>query len=457
MKERNYKELSYFDYWTRRDFLKKTGVFMGAGLLQPVLSLIDAGKTVEAAYPEEVLSIEKYTKGKVKPGMIITKENVELIKDIATEGLVVELQRGAQIKIAETTTRPEAKQPKFWLDATLRHNGQAVLDKSGQLWHKSGGPWIGGAPFPEPKSALEAIWSYKFSPRRYDNVRVISTTSHIDTNGVLVRKDEAIFMQIQTVGRLVVDPKPVVSQYKDELHRVLLSLHKPFDSYGLAVLTTVHYDASRLPDTNLYIPTLRRTRRVPSSQRFEPTGPYAVHYTSDFDIQNDPVLTWSWNLAGRKPMLGPSPSNVGTRAKGAKREDFVFPPFPDKFPRTTWELRPEMLLLDGVPHLPGANYSKKRVYFDPIYLITEQADIWDMAGKMWKYLLFIWGDTGVSDNAGGTAPDLTGIVFADLQRDFHSNVDFYNRIGDYTFLVNSPELNTEDWATPSAMLRRARK
>jgi len=156
-------------------------------------------------------------------------------------------------------------------------------------------------------------------------------------------------------------------------------------------------------------------------------------------------------------MLGPSPSNVGTRAKGAKREDFVFPPFPDKFPRTTWELRPEMLLLDGVPHLPGANYSKKRVYFDPIYLITEQADIWDMGGKLWKYLLFIWGDTGVSDNAGGTAPDLTGIVFADLQRDFHSNVDFYNKIGDYTFLVNSPELNTEDWATPSAMLRRARK
>src|SRR5207244_6363176 len=103
--------------------------------------------------PEEVLTIEKYTKGKVKPGMIITKENVELIKDIASEGLVVELQRGAQIKIAETTTRPEAKQPKFWLDATLRHNGQAVLDKSGQLWHKSGGPWIGGAPFPEPKSA----------------------------------------------------------------------------------------------------------------------------------------------------------------------------------------------------------------------------------------------------------------------------------------------------------------
>jgi len=457
MNEQKFKELNYFDYWTRRDFLKKTGAFVGAGLLQPVLSLIDAGKTVEAAYPEEVLSIEKYTKGKIKPGMVISKDNVELIKDIAPEGLMVELQRGGQIKIGETTLKPEATQPKFWIAATLRNKDQAVLDKNGQLWHKSGGPWIGGAPFPEPRSALEAMWDYKFSPRRYDNLIVVSTVTHIDTSGTVVRRDEALFMQIQSVGRLVLDPKPVNSKYKDELHRNLLSINKPFDSYGLGVLSTVFYDGSKLPETDLYIPTLRRTRRVPSTQRFEPATPYNVAYTTDFDIQADPVLTWSWTLASRKPMLGPSPSNLGTRAKGATREDFVFPPFPDKFPRSTWELRPEMLLLDGIPHLPGANYSKKRVYFDPIYLITEQADIWDQAGKLWKYLLFIWGDTGVSDNAGGTAPDLTGIIFADLQRDFHSNVDFYNKIGDTEFRVNSQELTIDNWCTPSAMLQRARR
>ncbi len=451
MKTRNYKEHNYFDNWTRRGFLKKTGAFIGAGMLQPVLSLIGEGKSIAAAYPDEVLSIEKYTKGRIKPGMIISKENAELIKDIAPEGLIVELQRGAQIKIAETTTRPEAKVPKFWLEATLRNKGQAVLDQKGQLWHKSGGPWIGGFPFPEPKTALEAIWSYSFSPRRYDNLRVVYTQNHVDTNGTLVRHDSGLFGQIQSVGRLVVDPKPVVPKYKDELHRVILTLNEPFDSYGLGILTTVHYDGSILPDTDLYIPSLRRTRRVPSSQRFEPVSPYSVSYATDFDIQGDPVLTWSWSLAGRKPMLGPSPTNLGARAKSATREDFVFPNFPDKVPRTTWELRPDMILLDGVPHLPGANYSKKRVYIDAIYLITELADIWDMAGKLWKFSFFIWGDTGVADT-----PDLTGIVFADLQRDFHSNVSFHNKVGDYTFLVNSPEIETDNWATPSAMLRRAR-
>ena len=455
--EKSYPEFNYLDHWSRRDFLKKAGAFAGAGLLQPVLSLIGSGKSIAAAYPDEVLSIEKYTKGRVKPGMVISKDNLALVKDIAPEGLIVELERGAQIRIGETNTRAEAKQPKFWLEGTLRNKGQAVLDKKGQLWHKSGSPWIGGAPFPEPQSALEAMWNYKFSPRRYDNLLAVSKPTHIDTNGTVVREDEAIFMQIQTVGRLVVDPKPVVAKYKDELHRNLLSVNKPFDSYGLAVTSTVYYDATKLPETDLYIPTLRRTRRVPSTQRFEPATPYNVAYTTDFDIQADPVLTWTWTLAGRKPMLGPSPSNRGARAKGASKDDFIFADSTDKFPRATWELRPEMLLIDGVPHLPGANYSKKRVYLDSVYQITETADIWDQGGKLWKFLLFIYGDTGVSDNAGGTAPDLTGIVFGDLQRDFHSVVRFYDRLGDAVFKVNSPELTVDDWATPSAMLRRARR
>lgn len=457
MKEREYKEFNYFDYWSRRDFLKKAGAFAGAGVLQPVLSLIGSGKSIAAAYPDEVLSIERYTKGRVKVGMIISKENSELIKDIAPEGLIVELQRGAQIKIGETTTRAEAKEPKFWLDATLRNKGQAVLDKKGQLWHKSGGPWIGGSPFPEPQTALEAVWNYAFSPRRYDNLIVASKPTHIDTNGTVVRQDEAFFMQIQTVGRLVVDPKPVDPKYKDELHRNLLSVNKPFDSYGLAIVSTVYYDASRLPDTDIYVPALRRTRRVPSTQRFEPATPYNVAYTTDFDIQADPMLTWSWTLAGRKPMLGPSPSNKGARAKGASAQDFIFPDTNDKFPRATWELRPEMLLLDGVPHLPGANYSKKRMYLDGVYQRTEIADIWDQAGKLWKFLVFIYGDTGTRDKSGDAVPDLTGIVFGDLQRDFHSVVHFYDKLGDSVFKVNSPDLSVDEWATPSAMLRRARR
>src|SRR5690349_3894411 len=90
---------------SRRAFLKKTGSWAGAGLLQPVLSLVEAGKCLAAAYPDEVLSVEKFTKGKIKPGAVISKDNADLVKDISPEGLYLELQRGAQIKIGRASCR----------------------------------------------------------------------------------------------------------------------------------------------------------------------------------------------------------------------------------------------------------------------------------------------------------------------------------------------------------------
>jgi hypothetical protein len=113
---------------SRRDFLQKAGAWAGAGILQPVLGLVDSGKSVAAAYPEEILSIEKFTKGKIKPGMIVSKDNAELVKDISPEGLFLDLQRGAQIKVAEAAMAADAIIAPYWVQATLRNRGKAILD-----------------------------------------------------------------------------------------------------------------------------------------------------------------------------------------------------------------------------------------------------------------------------------------------------------------------------------------
>ena len=441
--------------WSRRDFLKKTGAWAGAGLLQPVLSLVDAGKSIAAAYPEEVLSIEKFTNGKVKPGMVISKDNAELVKDISPEGLYLELTRGAQIKIAEATTAPDGIIAPYWVQATLRNKGRAMLDSKGQLWTKEGDPWIGGDPFPEPKSGIEAMWNHVFNHVRYDDTREIASEKDIDASGAVVREGAAFVVVIYTVGRLVHEPKPVIPAYRREHYRVALTFLKPFDVYGLASLSTVYYDSTRLPDTDLYIPALRRTRRVPSTQRFEPVSPYSALFVSDLGLHNDPLLTWSWKLVGRKPMLAPSPSNKGYFAPPGKGDPFTFQDSNDKFPRSTWELRPEILLVDGVP-LIDSPYGKKRMYIDAIYNRAQTADIWDRAGRLWRFLVFALCDTGISDNMGSTARELSGVTYADLQKDYHTNYFLQPRIGDIEFKVNGG-FRIEDWATPTAMLRRGRR
>jgi Protein of unknown function (DUF1329) len=444
--------------WTRRDFLKTTGLFAGAGLLQPVLPLIAAGKTIERAYPDEVLSIEKYTKGKIRPGMIISRENAGLIRDIAPQGLFVELSRGnTEIRIAETTRDPRALTPDYWLEATLRNKGLGMLDKRGQVWTKDGRPWIGGSPFPEPKSALEAVWNYVLNVGRVDDVFIPSNDISIDTHGKITRHTTDLFIQLTVNGRLVVDPKLVVPDYRDELFRTWLMFTSPFDEEGLQVATTVYYDNTRLPDTDLYVPDLKRTRRVTSTQRFEPAAPYEVYFVTDLDIQNDPLLTWSWKLIERKPMLAPSPANRGRFAKQVTPESFVFLMGDEKcpkFPRSTWELRPEMFVVEGVPHLEGASYGRKRMYVDGIYGLVQTADIWDIPGRLWKFIVNFYGNTGLPDHAGGTAIGQTGLVFADLLQDYHSNIYIAPEQPNGKWTANTG-LRIEDWMTPAAMLERS--
>lgn len=443
--------------WTRRRLLKTAATFAGAGILQPVLPLVGAGKTAEAAYPEEVLDIDQYTKGRVKVGTIIDKNNADLIKDIAPEGLYYELKQGwTRIKIGKTNPDESALIPVPWTEATLRNKGRAVLDKTGNVWDRSPGTyWIGGDPFPEPKKALELIWDHGFSIRRYDDITITVTDEVIDPSGSQAHLSDAVAYKIQTHGRIYVDPKPSIDDYADNLFRQVFTTLSPFDVNGLSSLSIVFYDATKYPGLDLYIPTLKRTHSVPTTQRFDTLGPYGVEFVSDFDLQGDPILTWGWTVADRKPMLLPSAVNLGARAPAGSTstDSFVFAPEPAvRFPTTTWELRPDVIFLDGQCHIPGCPYGKKRLFFDLISRRAQSADMWDKAGKLWRFAMFSWGMSGIK-TGGYDVPDLTGIEFCDLQSGFHEHFHFYNKIEGIPFAVNSGY--TIDQIASDAALQRA--
>src|SRR6267154_1001347 len=117
--------MKYSDGWTRRHFLEQVGkgVF-AAGVINPLMDVIGRNGSLEAAYPPELLSIEAYTKGKLKPGDVLNAENVDIVKDL--------------------------------------------LD--GNCYTLDGKPWIGGNPFPEPKSAQEVLMANSLSWGKHDTI-----------------------------------------------------------------------------------------------------------------------------------------------------------------------------------------------------------------------------------------------------------------------------------------------
>ena len=70
-----------FNY-SRRAFMGKAALGAAAGVLAPLWPTIAKSGDITKAYPEELLHIEAYTKGAVKPGDIVTAENVEAVKDL---------------------------------------------------------------------------------------------------------------------------------------------------------------------------------------------------------------------------------------------------------------------------------------------------------------------------------------------------------------------------------------
>ena len=113
-----------FDY-SRRAFMEKTAKGAGQagilGALWPIMA--ETGNTYKA-YPEELTDIEAYTKGKVKVGDVIDKNNVELVQDLIDPVLYQEVtQDGRKFWIYPTMTNIEEQFPPFYLDATLKKLG----------------------------------------------------------------------------------------------------------------------------------------------------------------------------------------------------------------------------------------------------------------------------------------------------------------------------------------------
>ena len=91
------------------------------------------------------------------------------MQDLVDPALYIEVkQQGRKFFIQKTTTDIEKMFPHEYLQATIRNQGQAIFDADGNVTTKDGKPWIGGHPFPDPKTGLEVIANMTLSWGRHD-------------------------------------------------------------------------------------------------------------------------------------------------------------------------------------------------------------------------------------------------------------------------------------------------
>lgn len=370
----------------RRRFLGHAAGLTGAGVLAPLWTTIAASGEITKAYPDELLSVEGYTKGKLKTGDMITADNVEHVRDLlgpATYQHV--LQMGRQLRILPTTTQWMKLGPWEYLEATLRNQGQARFDDTGNVVTPDGKPWIGGHPFPGTQDALELFAGLTLSWGRQDASAFAIREYDVAAEGHVDYRYDLVWAELSPVGRLVLEPKPYWPKHADKLRFNTVVYTAPESERGASYLNIWPYDQNKFPELYGYVPHFRRVRQFPTNQRFEPLVAGSALYLSDAWAAGDPLHTWgNYKVVGRQPLLAgvsggwnPAHPNWEHGVHGGPKGESFFD--------SVVEMVPETIVCEAEPTgFARAPVSKKRVWFDarnwmPVAMVT-----YDRQGKPFR-------------------------------------------------------------------------
>jgi len=171
--------------FSRRHFLSQmAGGVLVTGVLSPLWSAMANSGDVTAAYPDELLSIEAYTGGAVSPGDVISKDNLDAVRDLLDPIQLTQIaDMGRQLEVLDTTTDIMQLGPWEYIEATIRNHGRARFAVDGNVVVDNGKPWIGGNPFPNPGTAVEVVAAATLSWGRHDSSLYTVMEEDFDASG----------------------------------------------------------------------------------------------------------------------------------------------------------------------------------------------------------------------------------------------------------------------------------
>jgi hypothetical protein len=254
--------------------------------------------------------------------------------------------------------------------------------------------YTAGQPFPnidanDPHVAIKIMWNYEYNFLITDDVDLREFDA--DTGpvgeggaGMIVERHFILdhFRRLYYNGRLYVDPSPERPnpegiRRRESLHPIL----EPFDLKGVGLTGIRYLDPDRQDDTWLYLPTLRRVRRLSSAQRSD------ALFGQDTDVDSyggyaGQIPWFDWKYLGDKKVLGSMHAEHFPVKWCPGAGDFVF--------CDNWEER-DVYVLEGSSKQAQYAYGKRVIFIDKETYRIPFTDIYDRAGQLWKVWINQYG------------------------------------------------------------------
>ncbi len=393
----------------------------------------------------------------VVPGDRITDQNVEKIEDMVSPGVRWCIEHGFPLTIGETR---RVEWPRAYREATERYASQVRLSADGRSLEN----YVAGQPFPmldpqDPNFAIEVMFNYDYGYvngiddtdlRNFD-----ADTGSITNHGPLAVERHFLldhFRRLFWTGRLYVDPRP--EKPNPNGYRAQQGLYptlEPFDLKGVGALGNRYISPDKQDDSWLYLPALRRVRRLSTAQRSDALFGQDTDVDSYFGYAGQ--VDWmQWKFLGERTMLG---------VVHGRHYPVQWDPKVDWAFDEVWEKRRVYVLL-GVSKLPQYAYGQRVLYIDKETGAILYSDIFDRSGELWK----VWiNDLSFRKKAFESAgaisyedelPFIPAIVMVDVQLEHATKASlpsarFADEQGWYYHQGEQAGV-TDDWFTVAALV-----
>ncbi len=253
--------------------------------------------------------------------------------------------------------------------------------------------WQSGEPFPgvkedDPQFAEKLIWNYHLGQLQGDVATAKSwTQALIDGKKGIHAEPVAEFTRYNMKGRI--GGEAVEGEGK-ERSRQLLFFKEPADMKGLGTFM-IYYDSPQVPDAWVYVPAVRRVRRLSGGAWMDPVGS-SDQLQDDLEVFNArPSWYKGYKYLGKRTILAVAHAKLPAWNPQGKTFEERYPvleqsePFwnmnNDRFePREVWVI--EATTPDAHP------YSKKILFMDTKYPRIYQAEAYNRKGEFWKFIEF---------------------------------------------------------------------
>ena len=395
-----------------------------------------------------------HARADVAVGDHITEANIAKVKDLISPGLEWCIQRGFPIEIGETK---HIAWPKAYKEATEKYASQVRLAPDGlTIEHYVAGQPFSNADPKDPQYAIKLMWNYeyKFNPTDDLDLRNFDAdTGAIADHGPMTIERHFLLDHLRTQfwnGRLYVDPKPDKPNpngFRSQLG--LYPILEPFDLKGVGALGYRYIDPSKQDNSWLYLPSLRRVRRLSTAQRSDAL--FGQDTDSDSYYGYAGHIAWmEWRYLGERDLVGV----FHAENSPVKWNDKVDWAFEDK-----WEKR-RVHAIEGISKLPQYAYGKRVIFIDKETMLVPFSDIYDRSGELWKIWINSWSFRKKAFDGAIEYPDELGfqpaIVMADIQLDHATRAALPSLRfpGEQGWYFNQGERAgiTDDWFTVAALV-----